>query len=132
MRRSFSTGLLAASILAAGVAGPASADETGLAGMHAWQKIGSKTCMVDHEHDSSGNGATQPLAMAAAIRGWESFTDLEYGSDWASFANSVGKRVSCGRNLSDISCQISSRACRGGVLAKSAARPAKKRPAARN
>jgi hypothetical protein len=132
MRRSFSTGLLVASILAAGFIAPVLADETGLAGMHAWQKIGSKTCMVDHEHDSAGNGATQQLAMAAAVRGWEAFTDLEYGSDWASFANSVGKRVSCGRNLSDISCQISSRACRGGVLAKTVAKPSKKRQATRN
>ncbi len=132
MRRSFSTGLLAAAVSAAFMSAPALADETGLAGMHAWQKIGSKTCMVDHEHDGSGNGATQQLAMAAAVKAWESFTDLEYGSDWASFANSVGKRVSCGRYLTDISCQISSRACRGGVLVKTAAKPSKKRQSTRN
>ena len=98
------------------------ADETGLASIHAWQKIGGRTCMVDHEHDGSGKGDTPPLAMRSAIKSWESFTDLEYGSDWATYANSVGKRVSCGRYGAEVSCQISARACRGGALA-----PAKRR-----
>lgn len=131
MRWSLSTSFCAVFAVGLSLAGSAVADETGLAGMHAWQKAGSKTCMVDHEHDGSGSGATPQLAMREAVKAWESFTDLEYGSDWASYANSIGKKVSCGRNISDVSCQITSRACRGGVLTKTAARPAKKRAVSR-
>jgi hypothetical protein len=107
---------------------PAFADESGLASMHAWQKVGGRTCMTDHEHDGAGNGHTQEAAMRVAIRSWEAFTDLEYGSDWASYANSVGKRATCGRGvMGDVSCQISSRACKGGVLSTKTARPIKRR-----
>ncbi len=95
----------------------AKADETGLANIHTWQKIAGRTCFTDHEHDGSGNGATPQLAMSAAIKSWEAFTDLEYGSDWASYANTVGKRASCTRYGNDISCQISARPCRGGAMA---------------
>src|SRR5262249_14217075 len=33
-------------------------DETGVAGIHDWVKIGRKTCFVDHFHNGSGNGKT--------------------------------------------------------------------------
>jgi hypothetical protein len=118
MRSQLSTNLSALAALLAFASAPAFADETGLAGMHSWQKVAGRTCMTDHEHDGSGNGRTPELAMRVAIKSWESFTDLEYGSDWASYANSVGKRATCGRGvMGDVSCQISSRPCRGGALA---------------
>lgn len=117
MRSSF-TGLFGAALVWSLLSTPqAMADETGLASIHSWQKVSGRTCLVDHEHDGSGKGDTQPLAMRSAIQSWESFTDLEYGSDWASYANSVGKRVSCGRLGGEVSCQIAARACRGGALA---------------
>jgi hypothetical protein len=107
---------------------PALADETGLAGIHSWQKVAGRTCMTDHEHDGAGNGRTPELAMRSAIKSWESFTDLEYGSDWASYANSVAKRASCGKGImGDISCQISSRPCRGGALAPKTVTSGKRR-----
>jgi hypothetical protein len=100
------------------VSGNALADETGLAGMHEMRKVGGKLCMTDHYHDGSGNGANQDIAMRQAISSWQAFTDLEYGSDWASYNNSVGKSASCGRSMGEVSCSISSRPCRGGVLEK--------------
>jgi hypothetical protein len=128
MRTQITTALcVLAALLMAGVA-PAVADESGLASMHSWQKVGGRTCMTDHEHDGSGTGHTLDVAMRSAIKSWESFTDLEYGSDWASYANSVGKRVSCGRGISDFSCQISSRPCRGGAMAPQTATSRKRRP----
>jgi hypothetical protein len=128
MRRQICTRFCAVVALMVLGAVPAFADETGLAGMHAWQRVAGRTCMTDHEHDGSGNGHTQEAAMRVAIRSWESFTDLEYGSDWASYANSVAKRASCGRGISgDISCQISSRACKGGALPANSASAGKRR-----
>jgi len=103
--------------LAAGAA-PAFADDTGIAGIHSWKQVGSKTCFVDHTHEGSGTGYDQATAMRSAVKSWESFTDLEYGSDWASYANSIGKTVSCSKYQSDISCQVSSTPCKGGVLIK--------------
>jgi hypothetical protein len=98
--------------------GAAIADESGLANMHEMRKVGGKMCMTDHYHDGSGSGPTQDYAMRQAIKSWQAFTDLEYGSDWASYNNSVGKTASCGRSIGEISCQLSSRPCRGGVLEK--------------
>ena len=60
----------------------ASADDTGLASIHEWRHAGSKTCFVDHTHDGSGTGATKSAALAEAIRNWQDFTVLEYGTDW--------------------------------------------------
>jgi hypothetical protein len=128
MRTQISTAFCTLVVLGTMAMAPSLADETGLAGMHSWQKVAGRTCMTDHEHDGSGNGHTPEVAMRNAIKSWESFTDLEYGSDWASYANSISKRVSCGRGISDFSCQISSRPCRGGALSTKTATPNKRRP----
>ena len=108
----------AAVLALAGGATPALADDTGIAGIHAWKQVGSKTCFIDHTHEGSGTGHDQATALRSAVKSWESFTDLEYGSDWASYANSIGKTVSCSKYQSDISCQVSSTPCKGGVLIK--------------
>ena len=94
------------------------ADESGFASMHAWRRVGGKTCFVDHSHEGSGSGATQQAAMSDAIKSWQSFTALEYGSDWASYANSIAKSASCNRGSSTVSCSISSIPCKGGVMGR--------------
>jgi hypothetical protein len=128
MRSQTTTAWYALAALACLAHAPALADETGLAGIHSWKKVAGRTCMIDHEHDGSGNGHTPEVAMRSAIKSWESFTDLEYGSDWASYANSVAKRARCGRSvMGDISCQISSRPCRGGALAPKSVTTGKRR-----
>jgi hypothetical protein len=74
---------------------PVHADETGMAGIHTWRKVGKKTCLVDHFHDGDGTGTNQKTAELAAVRSWQSFTDLEYGSDWANFKYANSKAMKC-------------------------------------
>ena len=107
--------LIAAFALVGGVTGIA-AQESGLAGLHEWRRVGSKTCFVDHYHDGSGSGPSQQAAVAQAVRSWTDFTVLEYGSAWGSYANSISKSVSCNRGASDFTCSISSIPCKGGAM----------------
>jgi hypothetical protein len=93
---------------------PTLADETGMAGMHTWRKVGKKSCMVDHFHEGSAQGTTQKLAELAAVRAWVSFTDLEYGSDWADFRLAMSRTVKCSReDVARWSCRAEGLACRG-------------------
>ena len=105
-----------------GISGAAVADETGLAGIHSWHKVGSRTCFEDHFHDGSGTGATQNAAMTDAIKSWQSFTALEYGSAWAAYNNSVSKSAKCDRSTTGFTCSVSSIPCKGGAIATKRAR----------
>lgn len=92
---------------------PASADSSGLAGMHDWRKEGGKTCFTDHWHYGNGDGLkTKKAAIDAAIVSWQSFTDLEYGSDWAVFKNAASKSVGCTTSTGVWNCQVEARPCR--------------------
>ena len=100
-------------VFAAITPAPVQADETGMAGIHTWRKVGKKTCLVDHFHDGDGSGSTQKLAELAAIRSWQSFTDLEYGSDWAKFQIANSKSMKCTRDGgAQWSCRAEAVACR--------------------
>ena len=103
--------VLMAGILGAGLA-PAHADQTGFASMHDQARVGRKMCMTDHYHYGNGEGRTKALAQREAISSWQSFTDFEYGSDWARFSKAVAKRVSCSKSGSGFSCQVEARPCR--------------------
>jgi len=106
------TGLvLAGALLSAGHV-PAFADQTGFASMHTQARVGGKMCMTDHYHYGSGTGATKAAAQRDAIGSWQSFTDFEYGSDWARFGKAVGKRMSCSQSGGGYSCQVEARPCR--------------------
>ena len=107
------TGLIAAVALVGGAA-QALADDSGMAGIHAWRRVGDKTCFVDHSHEGSGRGSTQRTALAEAVRSWVDFTDLEYGSDWAVYGRSVEKSVACSPDAGGFKCDISAIPCRGG------------------
>ncbi len=101
----------------------AQAQETGIAGIHEWVRVGRKTCLATHFHDGSGTGKTQKEAELAAIRSWEAFTAWEYGASWGRYALSESKKMSCDRpTTSEFKCNVTSRAC----IARSA-RPAPKR-----
>jgi hypothetical protein len=93
-------------------AGPAQAQDTGLAGMHSWVRAGGKTCLADHYHDGSGSGATRAQAQAAAIRSWIDFTAWEYGRRWGSYSAAVSKSMSCSGSRGSFSCSTSARPCR--------------------
>lgn len=105
------TGLAAIALFGAGLT-PAMADVTGLDAMHTQARVGNRMCMTDHWHYGSGSGATKAAAEREAIGSWQSFTDFEYGSDWARFSRAVAKRISCSQSAGGFSCQVEARPCR--------------------
>ncbi|MBY0226088.1 MAG: hypothetical protein K2Q28_09810 [Hyphomicrobium sp.] len=92
---------------------PVAADDNGLAGtIHDLRRESGRLCQVDHWHYGSGVGATKKLAMADAVGSWQSFTALEYGSDWARFQKAASRNVSCSKSSDGVSCSIEGRPCR--------------------
>lgn len=99
--------------MALSVAAPAGADQTGLASIHTWKKVGKKTCMLDHFHSGQGSGPNRKAAELSAMKSWMGFTDLEYGSDWASYKIAERKSMSCNQdNDSSWTCNTDALACR--------------------
>lgn len=91
----------------------AHADETGLAGMHSWVKVGRKTCMSSHFHYGNSSGQrSKKAAMQAAVQDWASFTATEYGTSWARFSIAGSRSVKCGQTSSGWSCAVEARPCR--------------------
>jgi len=88
------------------------AQDTGLAGMHTWVRVGGRTCLLDHYHDGSGSGPTRAAAMHAAIGAWSDFTAFEYGSRWGSYRAAISKRMGCSGGPGNYSCSTSARPCR--------------------
>ena len=88
--------------------GPATADDTGFAYAH---DIRGR-CFSDHYHYGSGTGRNKPVAMREAIGSWQSFTALEYGSDWARWGKAASKGADCTKDSSGVSCSISARPCK--------------------
>lgn len=107
-------GLLRAATAAAvfSAAVPALADDTGFAYMHDLRKEGGRTCFTDHYHYGNGSGATKAAAQKAAISSWSSFTDFEYGSDWARFSRAASKGMSCSSSTGGYDCQLEARPCK--------------------
>jgi hypothetical protein len=89
----------------------AQAEETGVAGIHTWVKVGRKTCLADHFHSGSGSGPTRQQAEKQAIQSWIDFTAWEYGSTWGRYALAASKKVNCERG-DGWSCHLEARACR--------------------
>jgi len=96
-------------LIGAGVA--AQAEETGVAGIHSWVKIGRKTCLADHFHSGNGSGPTRPQAEKAAVQSWADFTAWEYGSTWGKYTVATSKKMTCERGDS-WSCFVEARPCR--------------------
>lgn len=93
---------------------PVFANETGLAGMHEWRKVGKRMCHAEHTHYGSSVGhRSKKEATAAAIKSWAGFTEFEYGSRWADFRKAWAKKISCNQGASGWSCDVEARACRG-------------------
>lgn len=103
--------LAAAGVMLAAVA-PAAADDTGFAYMHDLRKEGGRTCFTDHYHYGSGSGPNKAAAQKAAIGSWASFTDFEYGSDWARFSRAASKRMTCSDGAGNVDCQLEARPCK--------------------
>lgn len=102
----------AAFVAVSAPSGAVLADETGIAVIHSWVKIGRKTCFVDHYHYGSGRGPTQSHAKAAAVNSWVWPTALEYGSSWGDYRLAAGKSMKCARSGPIWTCDTQARACR--------------------
>jgi hypothetical protein len=105
------SGLVLASGVLIAATGIARAEETGLASIHTWVKAGRKTCLADHFHNGSGNGATRALAERAAVQSWADFTAWEYGGSWGRYALAASKKMTCSRD-ENWSCDLEARPCR--------------------
>ena len=91
----------------------ASASDTGLAGIHELRREGGRLCMADHWHyGSSGSEASKAAAQRTAIRNWQDFTDLEYGSSWARFSRAASRKLGCSHSGGGWSCDVEGRPCR--------------------
>jgi hypothetical protein len=109
----------AAGALLCGLTLSVQAQETGLDGLHAQVRLGSRICMVDHFHNGSSNGlSSRKQAEAEAIRTWIDFTIWEYGPPWGSWKLSETKRVSCSQTSGSWSCTLESRPCKPAVAAR--------------
>ena len=105
--------IVAAALAATFTVLPAQADETGLASMHDWVRIGRKVCYTEHTHYASSNGhRSKRAALSAAITDWQEFTAFEYGTSWAYFKRANAKRKACSRQASGWSCSIQARPCK--------------------
>lgn len=113
MFRLFTAAVIASAVTTLALSAvPAAAEESGMASMHTWKKVGRKTCLVGHQHSGSGSGMNKKLAEVQAIRSWSGFTDLEYGSTWANFSNAIEKSVRCGPSGGGFQCDLLATPCR--------------------
>jgi hypothetical protein len=98
-------------LLGAAGAAQARAEETGIAQIHSWVKMGRKTCMVDHFHSGTGNGDTRGQAERKAVQSWVDFTAWEYGNRWGRYSIAASKKMTCERTGS-WTCFVEARPCR--------------------
>ena len=105
---------MAAAVLALCGASVVSADDTGFASAHDLRKERGRTCMSDHYHYGNSTAkSTRGAAERDAIGSWQSFTDFEYGSDWARYSRAAGKRMTCkGAGGGAWECSVEARPCR--------------------
>jgi hypothetical protein len=111
MRKNGALGCALAVAALMGAGGPLQAEETGVAGIHSWVKVGHKTCLADHFHSGNGSGKTRSMAEKAAIQSWADFTAWEYGSSWGRYTLAASKKMSCDQGDS-WSCFVEARPCK--------------------
>lgn len=87
-------------------------DDTGIASMHDWQKVGRKTCLKEHFHSGHGEGRTKAKAKRAAIVDWENFTAFEYGSDWARYRLAASRGVQYQKGGEGWTASVEGRPCK--------------------
>ncbi len=113
MRLGLPLGIVAVVIAATSVDMSAWADDTGLASMHALRRERGRICMSDHWHYGSSSALrSKRAAQREAIRSWQNFVALEYGSDWARYYRSASRKMACRRSASGWGCESEARPCR--------------------
>ena len=109
----FAAGSIAAMIMVC--TGSASAQQSGLAGMHDQYVSKGRRCFSGHTHVGTGSPAGKKRqAIASAAQDWSSFTALEYGSSWASWRIATGKTISCEQSSRGWTCEVQARPCLRG------------------
>lgn len=107
--------LIAASLIAAFFVlgtGSASAEQSGLAGMHDQYVSKGRRCFSSHTHVGTGSPYRKKRqAIASAAQDWSSFTAFEYGSSWARWRVAVGKTVACEQSSQGWTCEVQARPC---------------------
>jgi hypothetical protein len=91
---------------------PATADETGIASIHAWENVGRLTCIKGHWHYGTATASTRKVAAKKAILNWINFTAFDYGSDWMSYRRAKSKALKCERVGTGWACSAEGRACK--------------------
>ena len=95
-----------------GATGAAQAEETGIAEIHSWVKMGRKTCMADHYHSGTGNAETRGQAERQAIQSWVDFTAWEYGTPWGRYSIAASRKATCSQEAGSWRCGVEARPCR--------------------
>lgn len=94
-------------------AGPALADDNGIAGsIHDLRREKGRLCQDGHYHTVSGSGSSKKAALADAIASWSSFTTFEYGTDWGRFSKAASKSMSCSPGSGTWNCTVEARPCK--------------------
>lgn len=107
------SGAAVAAVALGSLCSVASADDTGLAGIHDFKREKGKVCFSDHFHYGNSAGlATKKAAEVEAIKSWSSFTDLEYGSDWAKYSKAASKSMKCSQSSGGWGCELEARPCK--------------------
>lgn len=115
MTRKWMAAAMGAMLLTGAWGKSATAQETGVAAIHAWVSLRGKTCMADHFHDGAGNGSTKRAAEIAAVRAWQAFTAWEYGASWGDFRLSESRSLNCAAgDTGGVRCEVRARPCKGG------------------
>lgn len=101
-------------IIAMPVAAPqVKADDTGFASIHDMRRERGRLCLTDHWHSGNGSGRSKRAAKRAAVRSWQNFTAMEYGTDWARFRRARSKALRCSRTgRRSFDCTVEARPCR--------------------
>ncbi len=100
-------------VVLAGSTLAATAEESGMSGLHSQVRVGNKICFSDHSHTgSSGGQATRKQAEAAAIDSYQGFTAWEYGSVWGRFSLAANKTMDCSNSGGSWSCVVEAYPCR--------------------
>lgn len=115
--------LCAAALIAlALINSPAQAGETGIASIHAWVRVGNKTCIKEHWHYGNATAATKAEAEKKAVYNWIVYTQLDYGSDWMNYKIGESRHLKCEKFEAGFSCEAAARACKLNAARKVAAK----------
>jgi len=91
------------------------ADQSGFANLHDHSIVKGRLCFTAHTHVGTGAPKrSKRLALTSAVESWSSFTDFEYGSDWAGWRIAAGKKVMCEPGGGAWSCEVHARPCLTG------------------